>query len=42
MSSKCKIGISNNIVHSMRSPKFTEALFHLDTQVREVSIHVHY
>jgi uncharacterized protein (DUF2141 family) len=35
-------GVSNNIVHATRAPKFTEALFHLDSELKELTIHVHY
>ena len=35
-------GVSNNLVHAMRAPKFAEALFRFDDELREVRIHVHY
>jgi uncharacterized protein (DUF2141 family) len=35
-------GVSNNVVHGMRSPKFAEAKFVLAEVEREIQIHVHY
>jgi uncharacterized protein (DUF2141 family) len=35
-------GVSNNIVHSMRAPGFSEAAFALNSAVKDVNIHVHY
>ena len=35
-------GVSNNIVHATRGPRFGEALFRLAEQVHEVNIRVHY
>jgi uncharacterized protein (DUF2141 family) len=35
-------GVSNNIVHAVRAPKFDEARFRLDTASHTVTINVHY
>jgi uncharacterized protein (DUF2141 family) len=35
-------GVSNNVVHKLRPPAFSEARFQLDGAARELTIHVHY
>ena len=35
-------GVSNNVVHAMRAPKFEEARFRLDSTSHTVTINVHY
>ena len=35
-------GVSNNVVHAMRSPKFTETKVALTDAAQEIQIHVHY
>jgi uncharacterized protein (DUF2141 family) len=35
-------GVSNNVVHRLRAPDFTEARFVLASGVQETTIHVHY
>jgi len=35
-------GVSNNVVHAMRPPRFDEAIFRLDAPVKELTVHVHY
>ena len=35
-------GVSNNVVHAMRAPKFEEARFTLDSTSHTVTINVHY
>jgi uncharacterized protein (DUF2141 family) len=35
-------GVSNNIVHATRAPKFGEAVFPLSNEVKDIRIQVHY